>query len=416
MPASESDAPRLRVRSEPLGEAPELIDFVTARDPLVWVRGGSGFAAQGVAHRIVTGGADRFASASAAWRHLVERADIDDRAALPGSGLVAFGSFAFAAASAEPSVLVVPRQIVGIRDGAAWSTRIWREDEPEPGPAVRTDGTAFGAAPVRFSDGEQTPDGYVEAVARAIGAIGGGDVAKVVLARDIRGRLGRDADLRPVLLGLAEGYPKCWTFSVDGLVGSSPETLITVRDGRATARVLAGTASRGADRQSDQAAAEALASSVKDQDEHAFAVENVVASLRPHVAALTRSEVPFTLKLPNVWHLATDVEATVGDGSDALALVEALHPTAAVAGTPSAEAVRLIARLEPFDRGRYSGPVGWIDASGDGEWAIALRCAAISADGDIRAYAGCGIVADSDPAHELVETRMKFRPIVEAFA
>ena len=150
-------------------------------------------------------------------------------------------------------------------------------------------------------------------------------------------------------------------------------------------------------------------------DEHEFAVQSVVASLRPHTSVLTTSEVPFTVKLPNLWHLATDVEGTLSDGSTSLDLIAAMHPTAAVAGTPTADALAIIRELEPFDRGRYAGPVGWVGADGDGEWAIALRCAQVSPTGDVTAYAGCGIVLDSDPDHELAETKMKFRPVVEAF-
>jgi menaquinone-specific isochorismate synthase len=153
---------------------------------------------------------------------------------------------------------------------------------------------------------------------------------------------------------------------------------------------------------------------VKDLDEHAFAVHSVLDALRPHVRAVTASESPFTLKLPNLWHLATDVEMQLADDSSALDIVAALHPTAAVAGSPTDAALALIAELEPFDRGRYAGPVGWIDQDGDGEWVIALRCARIDDDGLVTAYAGAGIVADSDPQSELAETRMKFRPIADA--
>jgi menaquinone-specific isochorismate synthase len=132
------------------------------------------------------------------------------------------------------------------------------------------------------------------------------------------------------------------------------------------------------------------------------------------VRAITPSELPFTLKLPNLWHLATDIEMQLGDDASALDLVAALHPTAAVAGSPRDAALELIAELEPFDRGRYAGPVGWIDHDGDGEWVIALRCARIDDDGSLTAYAGAGIVIDSDPDSELAETRMKFRPIADA--
>ena len=191
---------------------------------------------------------------------------------------------------------------------------------------------------------------------------------------------------------------------------------MSVDDGFVSARVLAGSAARGSDERSDEDSATALATSPKDQDEHQFAVQNVLASLRSHSPNVTASEMPFTLKLPNLWHLASDVEGELTDGSTSLDLISALHPTAAVAGTPTAEALRLIEELEPFDRGRFAGPVGWVGADGDGEWAVALRSAQVDPDGTVTAYAGAGIVAGSVPERELLETRLKFRPIVEALA
>jgi menaquinone-specific isochorismate synthase len=240
-------------------------------------------------------------------------------------------------------------------------------------------------------------------------------VQKVVLARDLVGRLPEGADLRRVLVDLALGYPDTYTFAVNGLVGSSPETLVRVDHGAVSARVLAGSIGRGSDAESDQAAAIALATSAKDLDEHAFALASLVSTLAPHTSRLTASDLPFTIKLPNLWHLASDVEGRLGDDSSSLDLLGGLHPTAAVAGAPTAAALELIAELEHFDRGRYAGPVGWVDARGDGEWAVALRCAHVSSTGRITAYAGAGIVEGSDGPHELAETKMKFRPIVEAF-
>jgi menaquinone-specific isochorismate synthase len=138
--------------------------------------------------------------------------------------------------------------------------------------------------------------------------------------------------------------------------------------------------------------------------------------MAPHTTAITHNPEPFPLRLPNLWHLATDVHAELVPGRTVLDLLEALHPTAAVAGTPTDAALALIARHEPFDRGRYAGPVGWVDADGDGEWAIALRCARIAEDGSVTAWAGAGIVADSDPEKELAETELKFRPMRDALA
>jgi menaquinone-specific isochorismate synthase len=263
--------------------------------------------------------------------------------------------------------------------------------------------------------GDEDPGAFRADVETAIQRIVRGDVGKVVLARNLVGHLPEGSDIRRVLVDLAMGYPDCWTYSVDGLIGSSPETLVGVSNRTVSARVLAGTMSRGRDADSDAEAATSLVTSVKDNDEHAFAVQSVVAALRPHSPHLTWSELPFALKLPNLWHLATDVAGPLTDRATSLDLIAALHPTAAVAGFPTDAALALIDELEPFDRGRYAGPVGWVDAAGDGEWAIALRCAQISPTGDITAYAGCGIVAESDPMKELTETKMKFRPIVEAF-
>jgi menaquinone-specific isochorismate synthase len=269
------------------------------------------------------------------------------------------------------------------------------------------------------------PAAHGDAVRAALAAIERGEAQKIVIARDLAGTVPAHADLRRLVRALATGYPDTWAFAVDGIVGASPETLVTVHGGEVTARVLAGTRPRGADADEDTAITSELATNQKDIDEHEYAVRSVVDALRPHTSALAAAEQPFTLKLPNLWHLATDVEGTLSNGSSALDMVRALHPTAAVAGTPRDAAMAAIRRIEPFDRGRYAGPVGWIDAEGDGEWAIALRCAQFGpADADapvdpsatrsVTAHAGGGIVAGSIPEAELLETRVKFRPIVDS--
>ncbi len=271
--------------------------------------------------------------------------------------------------------------------------------------------------------GTLSREGYQTAVRAGLAAIASGEVSKVVLARDVVGSVPAGSDLRRLVRALAVEYPDTWTYAIDGLIGASPETLVTVSGGVVTARVLAGTAGRGADADADTAASVALATSTKDLDEHQYAVQSVLTALRPHTSALVAQEQPFMLKLPNVWHLATDVEGNLENGASALDLVGALHPTAAVAGTPTDAALAVISRLEPFARGRYAGPVGWIDARGDGEWAIALRCAQFDVAGSTEdgrvpfvAHAGAGIVAGSDPESEMLETRLKFRPIIDALA
>lgn len=404
----------LEAETAPLDDVRQLIPFLDSRTPLLWLRKGEGMAAVGEVLRLEFSGPDRIQQASAAWRATAAAAIVDDAVRTPGTGLVAFGTFAFDDESTATSTLIVPELIVGRRGGKSWVTRIRRAGEPASG--LRPHPTPFGDE-YRLSllPGRLDDDGYRSAVARAVERIREQDLSKVVLARELRGHLPLESDLRRALVELALGYPDCWTFAVDGLVGSSPETLVRVHHGTVTARVLAGTISRGTDAAKDAAAAAALAASAKDQGEHRFAVTSVMDALRPHSADLAASDEPFTLKLPNLWHLATDVAGMLSDGSSSLDLAAALHPTAAVAGTPRRDALALIRELEPFDRGRYAGPVGWVGGDGDGEWAIALRCAQLTADGDLTAYAGAGIVADSDPDRELAETTMKFRPIVEAF-
>jgi menaquinone-specific isochorismate synthase len=405
----------LTAETIPLDDVRQLIPFLDARQPILWLRKGEGIAGVGEALRLEFSGPNRLTDAAEAWKDIVAASHVTDPIATPGSGLVAFGAFSFADHSNSTSVLIVPEVVIGRRNGRSWLTRV-RVSDSESGFAAVPHPTPFGAEyRLTMLPGALSPDGYMQAVSTAIDRIADGDLRKVVLARDVRAHLPAESDLRRALVELALGYPDCWTYAVDGLVGSSPETLVRVNRGAVTARVLAGTTPRGADAASDHEAAVTLASSPKDRGEHDFAVKSVLDALSPHSTTLHTSEMPFTLKLPNLWHLATDVEGTLIDGSSALDLAAALHPTAAVAGTPTKAAIELIAELEPFDRGRYAGPVGWIGADGDGEWAIALRSAQVASGGDITAYAGCGIVAGSEPERELVETKIKFRPVKEAF-
>jgi len=388
---------------------PSLVPLLDPRAPLMFVRRGEGIAGFGEALRLEFRGADRIRDAANAWREVAAAATVSDEVRLSGSGLVAFGAFAFADESEAVSVLIVPEVIVGRRDGVSWVTRV-------NGSTLKPEHTPLGAEyRIALHPGALDAAGYQAAVADAVRRIRNGELSKVVLARDLVGHLPEGADLRRVLFDLALGYPDTWTFAVDGLLGSSPETLVRVNHGTVSARVLAGSIGRGVDAEADHAAALTLATSTKDLDEHRFAVQSVLASLTGHATGVVASELPFALKLPNLWHLASDVEGTLSDGSSALDLAAALHPTAAVAGAPTATALGVIRELEPLDRRRYGGPVGWVDAGGSGKWAVALRSAEVAADGGITAYAGAGIVADSDPERELAETRLKFRPIVEAF-
>lgn len=399
----------LTVETRRIDPVPSLIPFSDPAHPLLFLRRGDGIAGIGEALRLEFRGPSRLADAAAAWRDVAATARVDDEVRIGGSGLVAFGAFTFDDDSARTSVLIVPRVVIGRRDGVGWVTRVNGADDTIVASQL--------GAEYRLSLHPEAmpPDAFREAVRTAVGRILAGSLEKVVLARDLVGHVPMGADLRRVLLELALGYPDTWTFAVDGHLGSSPETLVRVHGGDVTARVLAGSHARGIDAEADAAAALELATSSKDLDEHRFAVESVLAALRPHGPGITSTELPFTLKLPNLWHLASDVHGRLSDGSGALDLVAALHPTAAVAGTPTRAAVELIRELEPFDRGRYGGPIGWVDQAGDGKWAISLRSAEVDADGTLTAFAGAGIVSESDPDREFAETKLKFRPIVEAF-
>ena len=419
-------ARHLVVTTTMLSSAPPLTEILDHDVPLVWRRRGAGIVGYGELIRLTFSGPHRVRDAAAAWRTLSSNAAVTNGVGITGTGLVAFGTFAFADDSDSTSVLIVPRAVIGRRDGTTWLTLI--HDGTDSGSGAGNDSEASALALMNVAPlgprphlvlgaGQQSTEGYRESVADAVHRISSGEASKVVLARDLVGSIDAEADLRPVIMDLAQGYPDCWTFSIDGLIGASPETLVAVAATTVDARVLAGTAARGSDPQRDLDAAATLATSTKDIDEHAFAVRSVIEALTPLTSTLHTSEA-YTLKLPNLWHIATDVAGTLADGTSSLDVVDALHPTAAVAGTPTAAALTIIDTLEPFDRGRYAGAVGWVGGNGDGEWAVALRCMQVGPATNgiraIRAHAGAGIVADSRPDSELIETTMKFRPIVEA--
>ena len=384
-----------------------LVDLLP-ESPTAFIRNGGGIIGFGEALRLTATGSDRISSLASQWRDAVASATIEDSVNLPGTGMVAFGSIAFAAGSSSESVLIVPKVLIGSRDGRMWLTAV--DGASWPTSSAYRENEALNLKP-----GQQSREGFEESVQKAIDAIALGSAKKVVLARDLVAEVGADFDLRPALAKLAAKYPSCWVYSVDGTFGASPELLVRVAHGQVSARVLAGTAGRGTDPAVDQAIAAALAGSSKNLAEHTFAVDSLVQALEPFCEHVDADSEPFSLALPNVWHLASDVHGVLKQESSVLDLADALHPTAAVAGTPRLEAQQLIEELEPFDRGRYAGPVGWIGADGDGEWAIALRGGQLT-DTEIRAFAGCGIVAESEPSAELAETDLKFQPIIGALS
>jgi menaquinone-specific isochorismate synthase len=331
---------------------------------------------------------------------------------------VAFGSFAFDPLSPRGGALVVPRVLVGARDGVWWVTTTSADGRLPDSPPRLGSHAAEDPGQVTYADGSRSGAEWAQVVGRAVERIAAGAVDKVVLARDLEARAERPVDLRWLLRNLAGRYPGCWTFAVDGLVGATPELLVRLERGLVHSRVLAGTIRRTGDDAHDLALAGSLARSSKDLEEHEYAVRSLADALAPHCSSMNVPETPFVLHLPNVMHLATDVAGVLADGATALALAEALHPTAAVCGTPTDAARDLIRELEGMDRGRYTGPVGWMDGRGDGEWGIALRCAEVDpADGSrLRLLAGCGIVAGSVPDDELAESDAKLVPMRDALA
>jgi menaquinone-specific isochorismate synthase len=378
---------------------------------LSWVRRGEGLVAWGEAARLEVSGPHALAEAAAWWTDWAAGADIDDRLDVAGSGPVVFASIAFDP-TAQTSVFIVPEIVVGRRDGTGWVTTVGDVD-PRNVLAMPPDTQDDGPAPrLRYADGALDPVTWSAAVATAVERIGTGELAKVVLARDLLVSADVPLDPRRLLRRLADRFPDCWTFAVDGLLGATPELLLRRSGRQLSARVLAGTAPRGAGADDERLAAE-LIGSAKDRAEHALAVDSLVRALEPFCASLTAPAEPDLLTLANVRHLASDVTGvqrrTGAPGrAGLLELVGAVHPTAAVCGTPTADAAAVIAELEGMDRGRYAGPVGWLDARGDGEFGLALRCAELIGDDSARLFAGCGIVAGSDPAAELAETQSKF--------
>lgn len=407
-------APHLVVRSHPVEElAPALMDHLPDSGALAWVRRGDGLVGWGVAARLEVAGSNRFGDAQAWWKTLTAAAVVRDEVSVPGSGLVCFGSFGFT--DDDPGELVVPEVIVGRRGGTSWVTTI----SPASSLTAPPDLTRYDARPVgeiAFADGARSGTEWSAIVADAVTRITGGEVDKVVLARDLVANAARPIDLRWPLRRLAAAYPNCWTFSVDGLIGATPELLVRREKGLITSRVLAGTIRRTGDDAHDLALAASLARSSKDLEEHEFAVRSVAEALEPHCKSMNVPETPFVLHLPNVMHLASDVAGVAANGASALGLAAALHPSAAVCGTPTNVARELITEIEGMSRGRYAGPVGWMDAGGDGEWGIALRCGQADPQDPsrMRLFAGCGIVAGSDPEAELAESNAKLVPMRDA--
>lgn len=396
-------------------------------DAIRWA-GGDGYlfrtpeltlAARGVAQRLILGDGLDCEEDRSRVDDFLATIEVDDEVGRRACGPLAMGSLPFDAAS--PGHLIVPAVAVGVSPTGAWVTTVQREGEPpapHPFSAIRAEErTEPGEPPDSFSLVPVPPHSeWLERVASAISAIHGGALEKVVLARTVCVEADRPILVSEVLGRLAALYPSCAIFSFDGFLGASPELLVR-REGRQIASVpLAGTVAHSGDPTTDAGAASGLLASAKERHEHEVAVREVAARLSPLCDEIDVPDSPAIVSLRNVSHLGTQIRGLLSDGDgmpSALDLAAALHPTPAVAGTPREAALEWLAKLEGSGRGHYAGPVGWVDAAGDGEFVVGIRCATVEGH-TAQLFTGVGVVADSDPASELAETQLKLQAVLAA--
>ncbi|MDO5661154.1 MAG: chorismate-binding protein [Brachybacterium sp.] len=414
---ADGGGPGLTVRTMRIDEDVDLPSHVPADPSGAWLHHGQGMLGIGCAVRITARGEDRFRVASRRFADLAASARIDDEVETRGTGLVAFGSFSYAAASARESMLVVPTAILGRTGGESFLTLI-SADGPVQEPASWRDlfpSTPAGSLAEVDVEADQTPDEYQAKVAEVIARIRTGEAEKVVLSATSRVRSGAGPLPVPAVLArLARTYPSTWVYRVGDVIGASPEMLAQTSGGRVFSRVLAGSRPVADGEELPEDDRRLFRRDEKERAEHAFAVESVTDRLGLVAEDIAFSPEPFVLRLPGIEHLASDVSARLRPGVTSLDVAEVLHPSAAVSGTPRERADAIIAELESADRGAYAAPVGWMDARGDGQWAIALRMAHILSDHSWRLQAGGGLVAASDPVLEHAEALAKTRPILSA--
>ena len=404
-----------RITTEILGELPALSKIATT-SPLStsWIRGGDGLIGFGIYKSHTVTGSKRFTDASQWWRNELSQLDIHNNVHGSGTGPILFTSFSFL--ESEKSELVIPQIIVGRKGGKSWITWIGESQQPE----LATQNSEQQSHALTWAPGSLSEDEWKGRVSLAVERIKRGELEKVVLARDISAQSNEVINPQTLIQRLEADYPTTWVFLVENLVGATPELLVRLSKSLVTSRVLAGTIRKTGDEAKDLALAATLAKSSKDLEEHEYAVRSVAEELAPFCSSTNVPESPFVLHLSNVMHLATDVTGVVNESAtpvDMFTVIKALHPSAAVCGTPTDMAREVINEIESLHRGRYAGPVGWIDARGDGEVGIALRCGALSKDmKNIQLFAGCGIVAGSIAEDELAESQAKLMPMRTALA
>jgi menaquinone-specific isochorismate synthase len=387
----------VRALSRPLDREVDLNDIARG-DGYLFVRDGVGVAGRGVAARVPIDAVPQFLSA-------IEH---DDQAG--GARPLAMGVVPFKPGS--PCELIVPAMaVVKAADGRRWVTTI-DDAQPDLDTPRRPEPKAQS-----FTSEPLTPvKHYLRAVAAARDAVRDGLLTKAVIAREIRITSDEPIDIHAVLMRLRMSFGSSYRYSIDGFVGAMPEQLVAVEGNTVSAHPFAGTTPRTGDPETDQKAAAELLASAKNQTEHRVVIDMIHDTLLPWCSYLDWEPEPSIVAVANVQHLGTRMEGHLSDPRpNVLELVRALAPTPAVGGFPRAEALALIDQVEGFERGRYAGSVGWVDAAGDGTWAVALRCAEFSADRrSARLVAGGGIVADSEPLAELAETQAKFQAMLSA--
>lgn len=375
---------RLTARTERLADATDLGDHLGV-DGAAWLDGEHGFVTAGIAATVEP---DRAVATLRTIEH-----DCPDAAGTPAVGPRAVGALPFEGGGR----MIIPARIV-TRDseGRVWCTAI----EPAP----RTAPTLVASRPSRYTiDQVTTFDEWEANVAAALALIGAGAVEKIVLAREVTIEANATFDIHAIVEILHKTQPGCIVYADGGFVGASPELLVRRTGDSVIARPMAGTALDAAE----------LLRSEKDSREHRVVIDAVRAALAPTCADI-RAEGPAPVALTDLTHLATTITARLRDGeTSAVDLALALHPTPAVAGTPRLAALAAIRRLEPTARDRYSGPCGWVDARGDGEFVVALRGAQVEG-ARARLHAGAGIVAGSQAAAEWAETQAKLDPMLRA--
>lgn len=358
--------------------------------------------------------ADSMLEADQWWREHVEI--LENETELPGTfgvGPLTYGSFVFdPQRSTQKSVLIIPETIIGRRNGQCWLTKIGYDRVTPTMPAKQTPPSA--PRGLRFTGGTTSDAAWMESVRRAVSEIRAGGAEKLVLSRDIIAQADEPIDLRWPLQQLIGEYVDCWSFLIDGMVGSTAQLLVRRENGLTVSRILAGGAPR-IDESPDIEQAARVIASVKDQHDHDLCRSILVEQLKPLMRGMHVPSAPHVLTLPNMLQLATDISGVTDEDTSTLALAAACHPSGTACGSPAQPAQEYIAEHDPMDRGRFGAPIGWMDVNGDGEWALALRCAQQLDDpSQLRLYAGAGIVAQSRAHAELVETQAKWAPIRHA--